>query len=337
MNLLVKCLVGSRLYGLNHAESDTDYSSIYLPTLDQVLLGTAPDLMDASTSDATRKNKGDDTDHLVYSLKYFIFLACAGKQQVIDMLHAEPSETLITSPVWQELQANRKHFYSKSMSSSVDFITKQIALYGHRARAMECLAELMATLGKVRDEHHASKIRDFANKLPVNEYTYFVACDSDGFHKEVRWKDYKDQERNVFYRVDGSLNEISLSYNQLHFQTLVKQNKRIRDENKCKTENKGKDINWSEVSHAMRVGYQVLSILIRDDFHYPLPQTAFLKEIKSGVLDFRTHVQPEAELLISEIKRYMFTSTLPETVSTEYWDKWLLDIYYREFGLSKES
>lgn len=333
MELLVKSLAGSRLYGLDNPDSDVDYSCIYMPSLDQLLLGDAPDLLDLSTSDYTRKNKGDDVDNLVYSLKYFIEMACNGKQQVIDMLHANAKTTSVTSDIWTELQANRSQFYSKTMSSSVSFVAKQIALYGDGERGKEAMLKLETVLYNFTKEGLSAKIYEIADQLPITDYSYFVTCDVDGNNTVVDWADYADHQRNVFYRVDGGLIEVSLSVNQLYKHTLDKIQKRAKDTRNLIAANKGQLINWKEVSHAMRVGYQFLSILTEGDYEYPLPQSDFLREIKSGTLDFRTHVEPLAEQLIADINKLMFTTTLPTAIDVEYWQQWLLRVYCAHYNI----
>ncbi len=328
MNHLVKCLTGSKLYCLDNPNSDTDYASIYLPTVEQLLLGKAPGLINAGTSNASRKNTVDDTDHSVYSLAYFITQACNGKQQIIDMLHANANVTLHTSFIWMDLQLKRKRI------GSVDFIAKQIATYGDRVRANDCLEQLDKALEIVGRCRRNVKLYNFAELLPVNDYTYFVVRAEDGSFKEVKWSDHSYAVRSVFYRVDGSLIEVSLSYNQLVTTVEGKLRDHYEERKRLTKMNGGKPINWSEVSHAMRVGYQVLGILQNGDFEYPLPQSDFLRQIKSGALDFSNDVQPVAEQLIADVKRLMFTSDLPETADTEYWNNWLLSVYRKEFNIN---
>lgn len=337
-NILVKTLVGSRLYGLENAESDIDYSSIYLPTLDQLLLGKFPELIDESTSTAITKNTKDDKDVYIYALPYFIFLAINGKQQVIDMLHARPETTVETSALWEELKSVRSHFYSKSMSSSIDFIAKQIMIYGTRIKALEELEKLKGLLYELRDKNGNVKLREVAHLLPVSDTCYFVTT-HEGNNTQVEWKDNSDKIRSVFYRVDGGCIEVSLSLTQLCRHTEERVNRRNYETNRYIRENGGKRTNgnwikWSEITHAMRVGYQVKSILMNGDFEYPLPETDFLLKMKAGEMDFITDVQPHAEELITTIKRLMFTSNLPDRVDEEYWEKWLLDVYRRHYQIS---
>ena len=61
--------------------------------------------------------------------------------------------------------------------------------------------------------------------------------------------------------------------------------------------------------------------------------TEFLKQVKTGKLEF-AKVSNELERLVDEIEMLSKNSVLPEHVDTEYWDKWLLSVYAREFNLN---
>lgn len=71
---LVEMEFGSHLYGLNTDNSDKDYKGIFIPTAKEILLGTAPKVIDTSTGDKSSKNTKDDIDRHLYSLKKFIVL-----------------------------------------------------------------------------------------------------------------------------------------------------------------------------------------------------------------------------------------------------------------------
>ncbi len=331
-NILVSTLVGSRLYGLENAESDTDHASIYLPTLNELLLGSFPQLIDESTTTAVAKNTKNDKDLYIYALPYFINLAVFGKQQLIDMLHARPETTIHTSPIWEELKRHRRMFYSKNMSSSVDFLAKQVMRYGDRVQAIEEMEKVRDLIISLLQNKGNVKIREIAHLLPVSKYCYFVTTENR-INTEVNWVDHNEKQRGVFYRIDGALIEVSLTLAGL----LGCVEGRLQSRNYATKllikENKGKTINWSEITHALRVGYQVKAILIEGDFEYPLPETEFLLKVKAGDLDFIKDVQPYAEELVSDLKRLLFTSTLPDNVDVEYWNKWLLDTYHRFYYL----
>lgn len=95
MNLIMKCLFGSHLYLLNTPNSDKDYKGIYLPEKRELLLGNYAKQISQSTGDDKSKNTKDDVDVEIFSLPYFIELACKGETVALDIFMLKISETTI--------------------------------------------------------------------------------------------------------------------------------------------------------------------------------------------------------------------------------------------------
>lgn len=93
LDILVKMKFGSHLYGTATSESDVDYKGVFLPSKEDILLGNIPKNYSFSTKVNGSKNNPDDIDVELYSLHYFIKLACEGQTVALDMLHA--LETMI--------------------------------------------------------------------------------------------------------------------------------------------------------------------------------------------------------------------------------------------------
>ena len=86
---IVKMKFGSHLYGTATPDSDLDYKGVFLPTKEQIYLGNIPKSNSHSTKQTSIegvKNSNDDVDTEIYSLHYFIKLACEGQTVALDML-----------------------------------------------------------------------------------------------------------------------------------------------------------------------------------------------------------------------------------------------------------
>ena len=86
MRMIVKMKFGAHLYGTATPESDLDYKGIFLPTKDELLLGRVPKSRNYSTGKDNSRNTKNDVDTEMYSLHYFIKLACDGQTVAMDML-----------------------------------------------------------------------------------------------------------------------------------------------------------------------------------------------------------------------------------------------------------
>ena len=100
MRIIVKMKFGAHLYGTATSDSDLDYKGIFLPTKEQLLLGCVPKSHNYSTGKDYSRNTKNDVDTELYSLHYFIKLACAGQTVAMDMLHAPDSMILKKSKIF---------------------------------------------------------------------------------------------------------------------------------------------------------------------------------------------------------------------------------------------
>lgn len=328
MSLICRMVFGSHLYGLQTPSSDKDYKGIYLPTRESLLLGNYPRSYSSSTGNDKSKNTKDDVDEDIYSLPYFIKLACEGDTVAIDMLHSKLGEIETFDSnrdpvfgdyryIWYDLFDNRTKFYCRDMKSYIGYARKQANKYGIKGSRMGAVEEVMNSLVSnfhVYGDPWGTLVRNVLDQLPVNEFV-----------KVVEMQDKSQGGKTLkFYEVCGRKYQDTLTLGKLfeHVQGIYDE---YGDRAKQAKANEG--VCWKEVSHALRASYQMLGILQDGDFEYPLPQSDFLLAVKTGQLDFVTEVQPELDNVIIQVERLAETSKLPETVDRNYWDQWLLDVY----------
>lgn len=319
MNLICKMVFGSYLYGLNTPNSDKDYKGIYLPERDNLLLGNYARHYSESTGNDKSKNTADDVDVEIFSLPYFIELACKGETVAVDMLHADVNlldtefRPTLVGLIWRELKANRHMFYTRDMKSYIGYARKQANKYGVKGSRMGDVEKVINWLkfSKNDEQRFTTTIRQVYTQLPTSEFVRLVSQDTK-------------QGELKFYEICGRKYQDTLTLEQLlvHAQGIY-------DEygDRAKMVKLDLGVDWKAVSHALRASYQMLGILKDGDFEYPLPQTEFLLAVKKGELNFVNEVQPELERLIPEIEKLCETSKLPQKVDRNYWDSWLLQVY----------
>lgn len=318
-NLIMKCLFGSHLYQLQTPNSDKDYKGIYLPEKDNLLLGNYARHYSQSTGDDKSKNTANDIDVEIFSLPYFIELACKGETVAIDMLHAGNLVGMVDdldnhlAPIWDHLLHNRTKFYTKDMKSYVGYARKQANKYGVKGSRMGDVEKVINWLmfTKNEEQRFTTTIRQVYKQLPTSEFIRLVSQDTK-------------QGELKFYEICGRKYQDTLTLEQLLVHTQG-----IYDEygDRAKMAKLDLGVDWKAVSHALRASYQMLGILKDGDFDYPLPQTEFLLAVKTGQLNFVNEVQPELENVIQTIEKMAESSSLPQKVDRAYWDKWLLKVY----------
>ena len=319
-DIVVKMEYGSHLYGLSTPQSDTDYKAIALPTAKQIIMQKADFDIKMSTGDQHGKNTNEDIDDEVMSLSKFLYQAMAGKNTAIDMLHAAPDQVMITSDIWKELQDKREMFYTKDMSSYVDYVQGQAAKYGVKGSRLAALKDAMDYLNprKMDSDMNELRLGDVADGLPIGEHAYIVETETKAGPQEF----YEICQRKFDFKnkIDYCLTNMQKIYDGYGHRAKLAEN------------NDGVD--WKAVSHALRAGFQARAIYLHGGFSYPLAETDFILDVKKGKVDYKTGVQPAIEELVAEVNSLAKASTLPETSDKDYWENWL---YQKHLQIIKDS
>jgi uncharacterized protein len=99
--VIFRCVIGSRAYGLETSDSDTDRRGVYLPPADrQWSLYGVPEQLEK-----------DETQEVYWELKKFLKLALKANPNVLECLYTPLVET--TTPLGEELLGMRSIFLSK--------------------------------------------------------------------------------------------------------------------------------------------------------------------------------------------------------------------------------
>lgn len=98
---------GSHAYGTNTATSDEDFKGIAIPTK-KYFLGTMHRFEQAEL-------KAPDPDAVIYDIRKFFNLAADCNPNIIEVLHTDPSDHFIVSPIGEEILAHKNDFLSKKI------------------------------------------------------------------------------------------------------------------------------------------------------------------------------------------------------------------------------
>lgn len=94
---------GSHAYGTNVATSDEDFKGVTIPTKPYYL----------GSQNRFEQAELKDPDAVVYEIRKFFNLASACNPNVIEVLHTDPSDHILVSPVGQVILDNKDKFLSK--------------------------------------------------------------------------------------------------------------------------------------------------------------------------------------------------------------------------------
>ena len=309
MRIIVKMKFGAHLYGTATSDSDLDYKGIFLPTKEQLLLGCVPKSHNYSTGKDDSRNTKNDVDTELYSLHYFIKLACAGQTVAMDMLHAPDSMILKKSKIWEEIVKNKQKFYTKNLKSFIDYARRQASKYGIKGSRINAALQVLEILKK---EDPSKKMKEVWSRLPRIEHCYDVAPDPNGMRQyQVCGKSF--QESAAIGYVLPIIEKFYDDYGR-----------------RAKLAAENRNIDWKAVSHALRAAFQTKEILTESTINFPLRNADFLKKVKQGKLDYLSEVGPLLETLMEEVESLSLTSSLPEAVDRKFWDKYICETLKRE-------
>ena len=305
--VLVKMIFGSHLYGLNTPTSDKDYKGVFVPNLKDLLLCKAPKVYSESTKKGSdSKNSPKDIDSELYSINYFIDLACKGETVALDMLHAPKRSFTETSWQWEDLQSFRSRFYTKNLTALVGYAKHQAAKYGVKGSRLHDAKSVLEI------------IKSNENKTVLEVWNLFPITDN-------LQKFYHEDNSPKIYEVCGK--KLTLTAKCKTYVPMIENFVRNYGE-RARLAEANEGVDWKAISHAFRAAYQVRAIFTEGGFTYPLKEVVMLQRIKSGQMHYGKEVGPILDLLLDEVMALREKSTLPKEVDRSFFDEWILNTFY---------
>lgn len=300
IDILAKVTFGSHLYGTSVPTSDDDFRSIYLPTIQSLILQRAKDAWEDKS----------EQDTSVFSLQHFCRLASEGQSIAIELLSAPDSAVKITSPIWETLRANRKRFYTKSMHSFLGFSKTMAGKYSAR---IDRLNETEVVIAAMREwDGVEARLGEMWDELP------------ESLNAQKGVNDRSSGSDHRVYRICGR--ELQATVTIAHALTVVSTihssyGERVR---------KARDgqIEWKALAHAFRAALQAREIVETGDLHFPLKDAEWLRDLRLGRFNFlECGLDKKLDDLISEVQVKMEASNLPDKVYPIFVDNLILSAY----------
>lgn len=315
--IIVKMKFGSHLYGTATPESDTDFKGVFLPSKEEILLGRIPKSISLSTKKGDLKNTSQDVDTELYSLHYFIKLACDGETAAMDMLHAPESMLLATSDIWKAVIIRRHRFYTKNLKAFVGYARKQASKYGVRGSRLNDASRVIEFFTGLHSS--ALTLSEVWDALPSGEHIFKYPARPEHNNKRL----YEVCGRKIPESAQVSYaNSIVYKFYSNYGERAV-----------LAAKNEG--IDWKAVSHAFRAAFQVKEILTEEKITFPLKEAEYLLAVKQGKLDYLTEVAPRLDELMAEVEKLSEKSLLPMEVDRGYWDTFIYSVCHAYLTLNK--
>ena len=302
MQKLYTSVFGSYLYGTYTDKSDKDYKTVYLPALEDLVMGNSVKNIQQSTASSKNRNSVDDIDHEYIPLQVFLSDFVAGQSYALEIAFSCISKEHTSKEVFSvQFEALcwvlTDRYLTSNISALMGYINSQAIKYGVKGQRLEAAEQLYELLNGFNDFDKIANVKSAIDKLN-NKYIF-----------------------NTTY-VDGSKENHApcvSALEKIYPDTISVSEAKARTSALVKTYGhravKAKDMDghdWKALSHAVRIGAEIIELLANNTLQLPLRKedSDFIREIKEGKLSFETvHAKLAEQLdMIDELQK---NCTLP--------------------------
>ena len=350
--IIFKNLSGSYLYGTNGDSSDKDYKGVFLPELNDLILGKAPKHYTFSTGSSTSKNTANDVDETYYSLHYFLELAAKGDTNAIDILFAYTNKdaVIIDTPLWNKIIENIDKILTKNVKAYLGYCKSQCIKYSIKGDKLKNYLTFKKFCEKYiyeKDNNGASETlfnclnKEYSNsdypnimsksmipppgerfKIGFNKDTEFNFGDHCYFETAFLNKESHISISDVKFQLNDS---IKSAYHKVQ-KVIASYGKRAE----AAANDNGVD--WKAISHCVRVLFQVEELLTDGKITFPLKEANFIKSIKYNTsnLTYEEIMQMIEDKIYNIDNNLLPNSRLREKADYKWIEKFILSCY--EYG-----
>lgn len=312
MEIIVKAIMGSQLYGLDTPESDIDYKGVYIPDAEDILLNKVPktSLNDSGTGQ-------DDTE--MFTLLGFFKLLSQGQTNAIELLFTPPESIVESSPLWESIQNSREDLIHSNIASFIGYCKQQSKKNSIKYRRIEILKQITTIINGVITKHHQTN--ELLDAKGLDQLSMPKLGDIIDLLREQNVGDHLDVHLNV-ENVDTTTEGYSKYFMEVCFQKIhyalslplaYKQLKGKLDEYGARANSLTSNADWKALSHAVRVGYEAIELLSTGELKFPLKDREYLLEIKLGKVPFK-EVSEEIDKNLEDIKYWEEHTKLPKEI-----------------------
>lgn len=307
MKVIHKQIYGSRLFGTNTKNSDTDYKQIHIDSVSDIILKRNKNNINLS-SNPNERNTSTDVDLDSKELRQFIVDCIGGQTYALDLLFSPESAYVETSPIWKDLLVNKDKILPNNVAPYIGYVRSQAAKYSKKG---EKLGELL----------------DFKELLlNSNDRYLFEICDEYSFkgwkHFSCNPKIISDRSEMYIFGPDCSF-PLTRSIPEV-LDCINTKLKVFGNRAKEALDNNGVDL--KAYYHALRITWQMEEYLLTRSISFPAKNLELLMEIRSG----KKSQDFIEDIIDAEIARVLqIPNTLPPP-DKEFWNEWILKVYYKE-------
>lgn len=316
---------GSKLYGTDNPNSDTDYKGIFIPSKNDVLLKRDLEHYNFNSNDENSKNGKDDIDLQLFSVYKFFNLLKKGETGAMDILFSmfrEDTQVHNDQAFTSVIMENYKKFYNRNLHSFIGYCVGQSKVYNVRGERFNELHLFVEYFNALVKEQGNEKLE-----------TMFLAVEE--LFKEHNYKYIKfvmaETSRGSGVPKEGKYIEV-LGKRFLGTVTVAYFSEKITDMeeqfgNRARASAKGVD--FKALSHAVRVISEVEELIDTGFISFPLKNRVYVTAVKEG-RESLEDVMNYLDAQLSVVQEKLELSSLPDRSDEVFIDALLLGLVLGE-------
>jgi hypothetical protein len=269
---------GSKLFGTDNPNSDTDYKGIFIPNRDSVLLKKDIEHYNFNSNDNNSKNGKDDVDMQLFSIYKWFTLLKKGETGAMDILFSffrEDSQLFADPEFTNIIKENYRRFYNKNLHSFLGYCVGQSKLYNVRGERFSELHRFVEYFNAMAKEQGSEKLESMYPQIEEMftqehyKYIQFVTAPIS--------RGSGEPQEGVYVEVLGKkfLGTVTVGYFSEKITEMEEQ-----FGNRARASAKGVD--YKALSHAVRVIDEVEELIDDAFITFPLKNRVYITSVKEG-------------------------------------------------------
>ncbi len=307
MNVLYTSLFGSKLYGTDTPESDTDYKAVFLPELRTLLRGVAIKNSVHSTGKAFSKNGAEDEDFEYIPVQVFMRDFLGGQSYAIELAFNALQNPDDCHPTFHAMcQELTRKYLTSNVKAMTGYALNQAQKYGIKGTRLNSLMEFARAV----ETHNVDSKAKLGSSPELCQRLWELSAEDA--HVRFQWyhgpkttdaSDLQDPAFSVLEKVFG----LEISFEEAAGR-LEKMMSKYGARSYQARAASGSD--WKAISHAMRVIDQAIDILEVGKLEFPLKHAAFYRDVKIGKYTWE-YVSEVLQERLEKLENAKATTSLP--------------------------
>ena len=313
---------GSKLYGTDNPNSDTDYKGVYIPSKASVLLKRDIEHYNFNSNNSNTKNSKDDIDLQLFSVYKWFSLLKKGETGAMDILFSlfrEDTQVFNDPKFTSLIKQNYKSFYNKNLHSFLGYCVGQSKVYnvrGERFNELHLFVEYFNELAKEQGANKLESMYPLVEELFTKQkykYIKFVSAPTSRGSGEAK--------EGVYIEVLGKrfLGTVTIQYFSEKITEMEEQ-----FGNRARASAKGVD--FKALSHAVRVIDEVEELIDDEFITFPLKNRVYVTSVKEGneaLEDVMNYIDQKLNVVQAKLENSSLAERSDEAFMNELLLEWV--------------